>query len=278
MRYMVVEHYTQGPEPVYRRAAERGRMLPAGLHYVNSWVVADGSGDRCYQLMETDDPSLFDEWLSHWSDLGTFEIVPVVDSAAAAASSGVEWQGGAGASADQGEFDAAAAVPLAARPREFPERGLALFDAVVAFLEFVHTTAVNKLAGLTEEQARCTPLTTSPAMSPLGLLKHLTAVLRQHVQIHIGGQDLPSLWRSDDLDFEFRLGPTDTISAVVAAFDAELERSLATLAGLDPEREITAHGQPNRAGRLLVDVLQECARHLGQLDVLRELIDGGTGE
>lgn len=271
MRYMVIEHYTHGPEPIYRRAAERGRMLPDGLVYVNSWVVADGAGDRCYQLMDTDDPALFEVWLRNWSDLGTFEVVSVVDSAAAAAGAGVQWQG------DDGPAVAPSAA-LAPRPRDFPARGLDLRDSVIAFLEFVHTTAVNKLAGLTEVQARSTPLPTSPAMSPLGLVKHLTAVLRQHIQIHIGGHDLPSLWRSDDLDFEFRLGPEDTIAAVVAAFDAELARSLSTLDGLDLEREIVAHGRPNRAGRLLVDVLQECARHLGHLDIVRELIDGATGE
>jgi len=85
MRYMVVETYTSGPEPVYRRAAERGRMLPDGLRYVDSWVVDDGALDRCFQLMETDDPALFDVWTAAWADLADFEIVPVVASADAAA-------------------------------------------------------------------------------------------------------------------------------------------------------------------------------------------------
>src|SRR3954453_8360353 len=55
VHYMVVETYTNGPEPIYRRAAERGRMLPAGLRYLESWVVDDDALDRCFQLMETDD-------------------------------------------------------------------------------------------------------------------------------------------------------------------------------------------------------------------------------
>ncbi|HEY1626641.1 MAG TPA: DUF3303 family protein [Streptosporangiaceae bacterium] len=42
MLFIVIEHYTDGPEPVYQRAAERGRMLPNGLHYVDSWIVDDG--------------------------------------------------------------------------------------------------------------------------------------------------------------------------------------------------------------------------------------------
>ncbi len=83
MRYMVVETFTQGARPVYERARDRGRMLPEGLEYVDSWVEADLR--RCFQLMETDDPALFGRWTAQWDDLGEFEIVPVLASAEAAA-------------------------------------------------------------------------------------------------------------------------------------------------------------------------------------------------
>jgi hypothetical protein len=84
MLYMVIERYLDGPEPVYLRAAASGRMLPEGLAYLSSWVTAEGM-DRCFQLMETDDPALFDAWTERWSDLVAFEIVPVVTSSEAAA-------------------------------------------------------------------------------------------------------------------------------------------------------------------------------------------------
>jgi precorrin-4 methylase len=84
MLYMVIERYLDGPAPVYRRVAASGRMLPDGLAYVSSWVTAEGM-DRCFQLMETDDPALFGAWTERWSDLVAFEIVPVVTSAEAAA-------------------------------------------------------------------------------------------------------------------------------------------------------------------------------------------------
>jgi len=83
---MVIERFLSGPEPVYRRAAERGRMLPDGLAYVESWV--DERLDRCFQLMETDDPSLFDVWIACWDDLTAFEVVRVLSSAEAAARAG----------------------------------------------------------------------------------------------------------------------------------------------------------------------------------------------
>jgi hypothetical protein len=83
VRYMVIETYVQGPGPVYARAAERGRMLPQGLDYVESWIE-ERSLDRCFQLMETEDPRLFDQWIANWSDLVRFEVVPVISSAEAA--------------------------------------------------------------------------------------------------------------------------------------------------------------------------------------------------
>ena len=93
MLYMVIERYTNGPAPIYERAARRGRMLPDGLTYVDSWVVDDERLDTCYQLMETDDPGLFEVWLSNWSDLGEFVVVPVIKSAEAAARVDVSWGG-----------------------------------------------------------------------------------------------------------------------------------------------------------------------------------------
>jgi hypothetical protein len=80
---MVIETFRQGARPVYERARDRGRMLPDGLEYVESWVEA--GLDRCFQLMETDDPSLFELWTAQWADLAEFEIVPVLASAEAAA-------------------------------------------------------------------------------------------------------------------------------------------------------------------------------------------------
>ena len=59
-------------------------MLPDGLRYVDSWVVDDVAMDRCFQLMEADDPALFDEWIARWSDLTEFEVYPVLSSAEAA--------------------------------------------------------------------------------------------------------------------------------------------------------------------------------------------------
>ena len=83
MLYMIVEHFNnQDPVPVYSRFREQGRMLPQGLQYVSSWV--DEKLDRCFQLMETNDHKLLDEWIARWNDLAEFEVYPVISSQEAA--------------------------------------------------------------------------------------------------------------------------------------------------------------------------------------------------
>jgi len=81
--FMIVEHFRNADaKPVYRRFRERGRMAPEGLAYVSSWV--DENLATCYQVMETDDRSLLDEWMRNWRDLVEFEVHRVMTSQEAA--------------------------------------------------------------------------------------------------------------------------------------------------------------------------------------------------
>jgi hypothetical protein len=82
MIYMVVEQFRNGDAvPVYRRFRDRGRLAPEGLTYVQSWV--DEPMQRCYQLMETDNRELLDQWIANWSDLVDVAVHPVMTSAEA---------------------------------------------------------------------------------------------------------------------------------------------------------------------------------------------------
>lgn len=83
MLYMIIEDFRGNPEAVYRRFREQGRLAPDGLRYINSWVTQDLQ--RCYQIMECDDPGLLDQWMERWKDLTKFEVIPVMTSAEAAA-------------------------------------------------------------------------------------------------------------------------------------------------------------------------------------------------
>jgi uncharacterized protein DUF3303 len=79
MLFMVIERFRDhNAVAVYRRYHEHGRMFPEGMKYIDSWV--EPNFDRCFQLMECDNPDLFQQWTAHWQDLVEFEIVPVVTS------------------------------------------------------------------------------------------------------------------------------------------------------------------------------------------------------
>jgi hypothetical protein len=78
MLYMVIERFKDAPG-IYKRLAQKGRMMPEGLNYISSWI--DHSLKTCWQVMETDDFVLLERWIDNWKDLMDFEIVPVHTSA-----------------------------------------------------------------------------------------------------------------------------------------------------------------------------------------------------
>ena len=81
--HTIIEHFKNNdPAPIYRRFRDKGRTAPEGLLYISSWTTE--SLTRCYQLMETNDRTLIDNWIANWSDLIDFEIHPVISSAEAA--------------------------------------------------------------------------------------------------------------------------------------------------------------------------------------------------
>ena len=82
MLYMIIEKFHPGSgKALYQRFEEKGRMMPRGLSYINSWI--DEQVTTCFQVMETDDLEKLHEWISHWNDLADFEIIPVISSAEA---------------------------------------------------------------------------------------------------------------------------------------------------------------------------------------------------
>jgi hypothetical protein len=81
MLFMVIERFRDDDMiPVYEHLRDKGRQLPDGLEYIDSWVEPNFS--RCFQLMECSDARLLQEWVLQWRGLGvTFEFFPVVTSA-----------------------------------------------------------------------------------------------------------------------------------------------------------------------------------------------------
>ena len=82
MTYMVIEHYHPGKmKDLYQRFAEKGRMMPEGVQYINSWINEDVT--ICYQVMEAESTDKLQEWIANWNDIVDFEVIPVISSAEA---------------------------------------------------------------------------------------------------------------------------------------------------------------------------------------------------
>jgi len=84
MIYMIIEKFYPGKvKELYQRFEEKGRLLPPGVSYINSWI--DEKVETCYQVMESSSYESLQEWVSRWKDYADFEIIPVITSAEAKA-------------------------------------------------------------------------------------------------------------------------------------------------------------------------------------------------
>lgn len=82
MLYMIIERFHEGKvKALYQRFEDKGRMMPEGVRYINSWI--NETVTTCFQVMEAGSPGQIKEWISHWNDLAEFEIFPVITSAMA---------------------------------------------------------------------------------------------------------------------------------------------------------------------------------------------------
>jgi hypothetical protein len=144
-------------------------------------------------------------------------------------------------------------------------------------LDFLRATVVNKVAGLTDEQAFARPVE-STELTPAGLVKHLTGVERFWFAIDFAGSATEWPWTEEDPHGNFPIRPGDTLATIVADYQTECARS----------RDITAAATFDDLARgvdmsfnlryALAHLIEETARHVGHLDLLREATDGSTGE
>ncbi len=151
---------------------------------------------------------------------------------------------------------------------------------LVAWLEFHQVALLRKIEGLTEEQLRWSPVGSGTNL--LGLVKHLAYAHNRWFQVCLLGEapGVPVIDRAD----EFVAAAGERANEIVALYRQEIDRSHVLVRSLGPD-ELNKGGHPN--GRwgpgdfdvrwVLLHVIEEVARHNGHADILRELIDGGTG-
>jgi Protein of unknown function (DUF664) len=157
-------------------------------------------------------------------------------------------------------------------PENGPERAM-----LTGMLDFLRDTVVTKVAGLTEEQARSTPVAPS-TLTPAGLVKHLTGVERFWFSIDFANADLPWPWPEDDQHGAFALEDGDTLAGLVALYREECDRSNRVVAAAELDDVARGPGMTFTLRYALTHMLEETARHCGHLDLLREGIDGQTGQ
>ena len=163
-----------------------------------------------------------------------------------------------------------AAVAGAARDHDAPVPDGGVKEMLLGFLDYLRESMLRKIEGLSEEQARRSPVASGTSL--LGLLKHMAVVEAYWVQRRVAGLGVPEVSGSG-----FELEPGDTVASTVASYRAACARSNELLAGLDVAEPLARGRRGRNVGWVLVHLVEETGRHAGHADIVRELIDGATG-
>jgi len=152
-------------------------------------------------------------------------------------------------------------------------------EQLTGFLDYLRATVVWKASELTDEQARRS-LVPSELTTIAGLLPHL--MLNEEYWFGTVVDGRPDAWDDilkEDPDAEFRLGAQQPISTLIADYRAQCEKSREFLAAHKLDEVVSLpSGRELTVRWVVIHMIEETARHAGQLDLLREMTDGLTGE
>ena len=174
-------------------------------------------------------------------------------------------------------------------PRAVPQHSVARTEAeaLTAVLERNRRTFAWKTADLDQQGLRAS---TPPSTMTLGgLIKHVALVEADWLAVKLAGEGYGAPWDAVDFDadpdWEWRTGATDPPDDVYAVWRAAVERSRALVAAVVEERGLDGpasftwtDGRTPTVRDMLLDMIEEYARHTGHADLLREALDGRTGE
>ncbi|MEV6945822.1 DinB family protein [Streptomyces sp. NPDC051172] len=150
------------------------------------------------------------------------------------------------------------------------------------WLDYHRQTLARKCEGLTDAQLRTAAVEPS-TLSLMGLVRHMAEVERSWYRRVLADEDAAPIYYSDeDPDGEFHLTEADTWAEAYATWQAEIEAARRTAArfALDD----TSRGKHRRTGEhfnlrwIHTHMIEEYARHNGHADLLRERLDGTTGD
>ena len=166
-------------------------------------------------------------------------------------------------------------------PRTEPAGVLDERAMLESWLDFHRATLLTKCAGLTSDQLKLRSAEPS-SMSLLGLVRHMAEVERSWFQRRIAGYDIDFIYCEIDTNPDGEFDDVDSADAEAdfATYAAEVDKSrdIAKGRSLD-ETFFHSHQQVDMSVRwVFVHMIEEYARHNGHADLLRERIDGATGE
>ena len=151
-------------------------------------------------------------------------------------------------------------------------------EILEAFLEYHRTALGGKLRGLSEDDARRRLVPSLTTM--LGLVSHAAAVERNWFQHYLGGKPREEITGNACGDApSWDVGAGQTIAGVIAEFDSACAASRQIAAGFALDQTVP-HDELGQVSLrfIYVNILSEHARHAGHADILREQIDGATGD
>jgi uncharacterized damage-inducible protein DinB len=150
-------------------------------------------------------------------------------------------------------------------------------ETLTAYLDFHRATLLMKVDGLDDERLR-RPMVPS-GTSLLGIVKHLAYVERWWFTQVFAGQQATYPWTEDDPDADWRIEPEETTEQILRLYRDECDRSRGIVAASSSLDDIVQHPRRELSKRwILVHMIEETARHNGHADILREQLDGRTGE
>lgn len=150
-------------------------------------------------------------------------------------------------------------------------------ELLTSYLDYQRDTVHLKCAGLSDEDAR-RPLLPSEMTTVAGLVSHLRWVEAYWFDVVLGGQPDVAPYSVQDPDGEFRVALHLPLHVLLADYRAQCAANRALVARMDLDDESPADRRGVSVRWVLLHMIEETARHAGHLDILRELLDGVTGE
>jgi uncharacterized damage-inducible protein DinB len=160
-------------------------------------------------------------------------------------------------------------------------------QSLLSVLERYRRTFAWKTSGLDREGLRAT--TAASSMTLGGLVKHVALVEADWLAVKLAGESYGSPWEAVDFDadpdWEWRTGALDAPDDVYAVWGNAVERSRRVVTAVIEERGLDGaasftwpDGRTPSVRAMLLDMIEEYARHTGHADILREAVDGRVGE